>query len=141
MSAPSWPTIPDRRRRFRHEFDRVGLEQAKRFGDGRLELRIPAGGDVLRRVHDLDVRGDTIGFDSPLGGPLQDRNGDGRTNEDDIEITETDDGDQDDWLFNGYNDDPTEAPWVPPWPGDSETTTRPTPASLAGTTHMSTLLG
>ena len=31
------------------------------------------------------------------------------------------DGENDDWLFNSQGDDPTVAPWVPPWDDDDTT--------------------
>lgn len=60
-------------------------------------------------ILDLQV---ALGFDSSLSGFLaQDANNQG----DDDRILEETDGAADDWLFNGVTDDPTQAPWVPPW--------------------------
>jgi type II secretory pathway pseudopilin PulG len=53
-----------------------------------------------------------LGFDSDVGPPLTDINGDGEI---DVVITETDNGEDDDWLFNAPGDDPNDSPWVPPW--------------------------
>lgn len=73
--------------------------------------------DVAEDVRELQV---ALGFDSVLGDALVDRNGDGQTNDDDVILTETVDGDSDDWLFNG-DDDPMASPWVPPWDDDDST--------------------
>ena len=82
------------------------------------------GLDLADNILDLQI---ALGFDSSLGEALTDRNGDGFTNEDDIVLTETDDGENDDWLFNGGGDDPNAAPFVPPWDDDPVTGTPPRP--------------
>lgn len=65
--------------------------------------------DLADFILDLQV---ALGYDSSLGGFFaQDAN---NVDADD-QILETADGSQDDWLFNGTADDPTRAPWVPPW--------------------------
>jgi prepilin-type N-terminal cleavage/methylation domain-containing protein len=79
--------------------------------DGIADTRL----DVADNVIDLQI---ALGFDSNLGEPLADRNGDGRVDEDDIIITETDNGQNDDWLFNSDQDDPVASPWIPPWSDD-----------------------
>ncbi len=82
---------------------------------------VPHGGiadtrlDIADNVVDLQI---ALGFDSDLGDPLADRNGDGRVDEDDIIITETNNGQNDDWLFNSDQDDPVASPWTPPWSDD-----------------------
>lgn len=80
--------------------------------------------DIADNVIDLQI---ALGFDSSLGDALVDRNGDGQTDEDDIMITETDDGENDDWLFNSDQDDPMVAPWIPPWSDDPLTGLPPRP--------------
>ncbi len=45
---------------------------------------------------------------------------------DDLVVTETEDGDADDWLFNGAGDDPEATPWVGPW-GDPDAGGTPQP--------------
>ncbi len=82
--------------------------------------------DVAENVRELQV---ALGFDTPLGDALVDRNGDGQTNEDDVRLTETEDGSNDDWLFNG-DDDPTASPWAPPWDDDDSTPGIPPPPKL-----------
>lgn len=65
--------------------------------------------DIADGILDFQV---SLGFDSPEGGFFdQDNDNDG----DDDRILETDDGENDDWLFNSENDDATMAPWSPPW--------------------------
>lgn len=76
--------------------------------------------DLADNILDLQV---ALGYDSSLGVPLNDRNGDGFTNDDDIILTETANGQNDDWLFNSDSDDPNAAPFVPPW--DRTGTTAP----------------
>lgn len=76
--------------------------------------------DLADNMLDLQF---ALGYDSPLGDALADRNGDGFTNENDIVLTETEDGEDDDWLFNGAGDDPNAQPFVPPW--DRTGTTAP----------------
>jgi len=76
--------------------------------------------DLADNILDLQV---ALGYDSALGDALTDRNGDGFTNEDDIVLTETADGQDDDWLFNHDQDDPDAAPFVPPWDTDPLTAT------------------
>ena len=70
-----------------------------------------------------------MAFDSVLGEPLTDRNGDGLINEDDVALTETEDGGDDDWLFNGVDDNPTDPsqPWQSPWDDDPGTPPPPEP--------------
>lgn len=68
--------------------------------------------DLADNILDLQI---ALGYDSILGAPLADRNGDGFTDEDDILITEAADGQNDDWLFNSTGDDPNVAPFIPPW--------------------------
>ncbi len=82
--------------------------------------------DVAESVRELQV---ALGFDSVLGEALEDRNGDGETDEDDVLLTETADGSFDDWLFNG-DDDPAASPWVPPWDDDDGTPGVPPPPKL-----------
>ena len=65
--------------------------------------------DIADGISELQV---ALGFDSDLGPAQTDINGDGEI---DIVITETDDGEDDDWLFNAPGDDPNSSPWVPPW--------------------------
>ena len=66
--------------------------------------------DIADGISELQV---ALGFDSDVGPPQTDINGDGEI---DVVITETDDGEDDDWLFNAPGDDPNDAdPWVPPW--------------------------
>lgn len=82
--------------------------------------------DIADNFLNLQV---AIAFDTVLGEPLIDRNGDGEIDDDDITITETEDGDQDDWLFNGVDDnvnDPTQ-PWKSPWDEDPGTAALPKP--------------
>lgn len=71
--------------------------------------------DIADNVLDLQI---ALGFDSNLGDPLVDRNGDGRVDSNDVVLTERDDGQNDDWLFNSDQDDPGGSPWVPPWSDD-----------------------
>ena len=71
--------------------------------------------DIADNVVDLQI---ALGFDTNLGEALIDRNGDGRVDENDVLLTERDDGQNDDWLFNSDQDDPAAAPWVPPWSDD-----------------------
>jgi len=52
-----------------------------------------------------------LAFDSPLGPPLEDEDGDGDEDEYDMVIYESLDGENDDWLFNNPDDDPTGVPW------------------------------
>lgn len=68
--------------------------------------------DLADNFLDLQI---ALGYDSDLGTPLADRNGDGVTDEDDIILTETPDGTNDDWLFNSAADDPNAPPFIPPW--------------------------
>jgi hypothetical protein len=65
--------------------------------------------DIADGISELQV---ALGFDSDMGPAQTDINGDGEI---DIVITETDDGEDDDWLFNAPGDDPNSSPWVPPW--------------------------
>jgi len=65
--------------------------------------------DIADGISELQV---ALGFDSDVGPPQTDINGDGEI---DIVITETENGEDDDWLFNAPGDDPNDAPWVPPW--------------------------
>jgi len=65
--------------------------------------------DIADGISELQI---ALGFDSDVGPPQTDINGDGEI---DVVITETDDGEDDDWLFNAPGDDPNDAPWVPPW--------------------------
>ncbi|MGB5516204.1 MAG: hypothetical protein WBP36_16915 [Thermoanaerobaculia bacterium] len=65
--------------------------------------------DIADGISELQV---ALGFDSDLGPPQTDINGDGEI---DVVITETDDGEDDDWLFNAPGDDDTADPWVPTW--------------------------
>lgn len=71
--------------------------------------------DLADNILDLQI---ALGYDSSLGAGLADRNGDGFTNEDDIVVTETGNGQDDDWLFNSDQDDPNAAPFIPPWDDD-----------------------
>jgi len=71
--------------------------------------------DLADNILDLQI---ALGYDSSLGAALVDRNGDGFVNEDDIALTETANGQDDDWLFNSDQDDPDAAPFVPPWDDD-----------------------
>ncbi len=80
-------------------------------GDASAEL------DVAEDIREFQV---ALGFDSVLGDPLVDANGDGQTNDDDVVLTEYEDGENDDWLFNG-DDDPMVSPWIPPWDNDDGT--------------------
>lgn len=88
---------------------------------------VPHGGnasarlDVAEHIRQLQV---ALGHDSSLGEAPLDRNGDSRTDQSDILVTETADGGDDDWLFNGASDEPLASPWVPPW-DDDETTAIP----------------
>ena len=82
--------------------------------------------DIADNFLNLQV---AMAFDSSLGDPLVDRNGDGLVNDDDIDITETANGNDDDWLFNGPGDnvaDPTQ-PWTSPWDDDPNTAALPKP--------------
>ncbi len=74
--------------------------------------------DIAENVREFQV---ALGFDTNLGDALTDLNGDGTTDEDDLILTESATGEDDDWLFNGDADDPTESPWVPPWDDDEGT--------------------
>ncbi len=65
--------------------------------------------DIADGISELQI---ALGFDSDVGPPQTDINGDGEI---DIVITETENGEDDDWLFNAPGDDPNDAPWVPPW--------------------------
>ncbi len=65
--------------------------------------------DIADGISELQI---ALGFDSDLGPPQTDINGDGEI---DVVITETDDGEDDDWLFNAPGDDPNSDPWVPTW--------------------------
>ncbi len=65
--------------------------------------------DIADGISELQV---ALGFDSDVGPPQTDINGDGEI---DIVITETENGEDDDWLFNAPGDDPNDSPWVPPW--------------------------
>ena len=65
--------------------------------------------DIADGISELQI---ALGFDSDLGPPQTDINGDGEI---DVVITETDDGEDDDWLFNAPGDDPNADPWVPSW--------------------------
>ena len=65
--------------------------------------------DIADGISELQI---ALGFDSDVGPPQTDINGDGEI---DIVITETDSGEDDDWLFNAPGDDPNSSPWVPPW--------------------------
>ncbi len=71
-----------------------------------------AGVELADNVLDMQIG---LAFDSTFadpGAPLgTDRNGDGVTDEDDMEIYESVDGENDDWLFNTIDDDPAVAPW------------------------------
>ncbi len=80
--------------------------------------------DLADNILDLQV---ALGYDSILGAAPSDQNGDGFTNEDDVLLTESDSGQDDDWLFNSDQDDPNEAPFVPPWDTDPLTGTPPQP--------------
>ncbi len=80
--------------------------------------------DLADNILDLQV---ALGFDSSLGPALSDQNADGFTNEDDIVVTETANGQDDDWLFNSDQDDPNSAPFVPPWDDDPLTGPPPQP--------------
>lgn len=80
--------------------------------------------DIADNILNLQV---SLGFDSSLGPVLSDQNGDGLVNEDDIVITESADGQDDDWLFNSDQDNPMQAPWMPPWDDDPLTATPPEP--------------
>ena len=65
--------------------------------------------DIADGLLDFQV---ALGFDSSNGGWFeQDADNDG----DDDRILETEDGENDDWLFNAEADDATGAPWSPPW--------------------------
>lgn len=94
------------------------------YGDNATARTNNARLDLADNVLDLQV---ALGFDSSLGVPLSDQNGDGFTNEDDIVVTETNDGQDDDWLFNHTGDDPNDAPFVPPWDNDPLTGAPPMP--------------
>lgn len=65
--------------------------------------------DIADGISELQI---ALGFDSDVGPPQTDINGDGEI---DIVITETENGEDDDWLFNAPGDDPNDSPWVPPW--------------------------
>jgi len=65
--------------------------------------------DIADGISELQI---ALGFDSDVGPPQTDINGDGEI---DIVITETESGEDDDWLFNAPGDDPNDSPWVPPW--------------------------
>jgi hypothetical protein len=83
--------------------------------------------DIADNIINFQV---ALGFDSPLGDPLADRNGDTLVDENDIVITEYDDGENDDWVFNtapNRNDNFDQAPWTPPWDDDPNTGTPPQP--------------
>lgn len=74
--------------------------------------------DIADNVVDLQV---ALGFNSTLGtGGYFDR-----TQHDDLVIDENlTDGSDDDWLFNGTQDDPEDSPWLAPW-GDPPGTPQP----------------
>lgn len=74
--------------------------------NGDLENTRVAIADFIR---DLQV---ALGFDSSLGGFFD---GDPNNEGNDDLILEAADGVDDDWLFNAEADDPTLAPWAPPW--------------------------
>lgn len=83
--------------------------------------------DIADNIINFQV---ALGFDSALGDPLVDRNGDTLVDENDIVITEADDGENDDWVFNtapGRDDRFDQAPWMPPWDDDPNTGTPPQP--------------
>ena len=65
--------------------------------------------DIADGISELQI---ALGFDSDLGPPQTDINGDGEI---DVVITETDDGEDDDWLYNAPGDDDSVDPWVPTW--------------------------
>ncbi len=71
-----------------------------------------AGIDLADNVLDLQIG---LAFDSTFEDSDPDLdpdlNGDGVTDEDDMVIYESADGENDDWLFNTLNDDPLAAPW------------------------------
>lgn len=71
--------------------------------------------DLADNILDLQI---ALGYDSSLGAALADRNADGFTNEDDVVVTETANGQDDDWLFNSDQDDPNASPFIPPWDDD-----------------------
>lgn len=74
--------------------------------------------DVADNVLDLQV---ALGYNS-------DADGEFFTTDllDDLELVETADGSNDDWLFNGSADDPEASPWVGPW-GDPDLGGTPQP--------------
>jgi len=83
--------------------------------------------DIADNIINFQV---ALGFDSPLGDALADRNGDTLVDENDIIITEYDDGEDDDWVFNttpSKDDGFDKAPWIPPWDDDPNTGTPPQP--------------
>jgi hypothetical protein len=67
-----------------------------------------AGVDLADNVLDMQIG---LAFDSALGPAATDQNGDGDVDEDDMEIHESVDGRDDDWLFNTDKDKPALAPW------------------------------
>ncbi len=84
-------------------------------------------------VDDISAFQVALGFLSILGPPPIDRNNDGQITIDDQEINESTTGDNDDWLFNGPSDDPTDPaqPWGPPWDDDPVTPAPPQPKLIA----------
>ncbi len=67
-----------------------------------------AGVDLADNVLDMQVG---LAFDSALGPAATDQNGDGEVDEQDMEIHESIDGEDDDWLFNTDQDSILLAPW------------------------------
>lgn len=65
--------------------------------------------DIADHLIDMQV---ALAFNTTNGPPPSDLNGDGITDEEDVEIWEVNGGVDDDWLFNGPNDDETTAFWT-----------------------------
>jgi hypothetical protein len=64
--------------------------------------------DLIEGIFDFQV---ALGYDSTEGGSFAD---DADNLGDDDRVLEVADGRDDDWLFNGLDDDPEELPWSPP---------------------------
>jgi type II secretory pathway pseudopilin PulG len=95
------PPVLSRARFFPSTEEPLGLDAAEKLDNLAL--------DIADGLLDFQV---ALGFDSPIGGWFDQ---DADNDDDDDRILESSDGANDDWLFNADVDDPSSAPWSPPW--------------------------